>query len=185
MQDRHEPRPRSCASHAATRCHRSSAGTTSSRNSGSGSASWSTRTAVARTGGWVIPLVATSGAPSQAAEPHSSGPGRVVGIGDVEDDVRDHPVSPLAAEQRSNLRSCTRRVDACEPDRDQCGVPVPLVRIEVATGPDEARPCRCRRGRHGLARSGPPRSASHGRAHSVRRRRQRRRARVPPPPDGR
>ena len=125
--------------------------------------------------------VAGGGAPELGA-------GRVVGIRNVEDDVWDHSVLPLAAKERTHLGSPTRRVDACEADRDQRRVPVPLVRVEVATGPDEGAHVVAGQDGTGLLdqRSSVPRSSWPSLAHSVRPLRpQRQPARVLPPPDDR
>ena len=55
----------------------------------------------------------------------------------VEDHVRDHPVGPLAAQQRAHLGSRSFRIDPREADDDERRVPVPLPRVEPLRRLDE------------------------------------------------
>ena len=119
-------------------CHASIAGSTSSRKSRFGSASCRARTAVASTGGCVMPLVGMAGAPSHSRDSQSSGPGAVLDGLRMKDDVRHHPVGPLPLEQRAHLDAAALGVDRREPDRDEGRVPVPLERVEPLRRLDEA-----------------------------------------------
>jgi hypothetical protein len=80
------------------------------------------------------------GAPGRRVVGHLAGPvlrswpvavGRRVG---VEHDVGDLAVGPLRRQQRSQLAYRTADVEVGPPDRDEGGVPAPLVRIQVRCG---------------------------------------------------
>ena len=55
----------------------------------------------------------------------------------MEDHVRDHPVGPLAAQERAHLGPSALGRGTGEADHDEGGVPVPLPRIEPLRRLDE------------------------------------------------
>ena len=102
-----------------------------------GDDSCSTRTAVARTGGCVQSARGGAGRSRAGGGVPQLRSGVVVRRGDMEHDVRNHPVVPLALEQRSHLGPPAVGIDVRQPERDERRVPVPLVGVELASGPDE------------------------------------------------
>jgi hypothetical protein len=75
-----------------------------------------------------------SGAGRDTVRAPPVGAGEVVVSAGREADVRDHPGAPLPGEDAAQLRHRTGDVHAREPDRNERGVPAPLVRVQVRRG---------------------------------------------------
>ena len=81
------------------------------------------------------PLVGTAGVPGMRSLRQKTAPGEycVVAAG-VEDDLRQPAVIPLGAEERLEFLLGPAGRDVPQADRDEGGVPAPLVRVEARGG---------------------------------------------------